>query len=182
MTGKEKAFAALHDSELRNEALVYLYYDCNVGIDELAKLTYLALSTVNSYLYKFRKLLALARLHFNIIVEDLEENYYVYIDKVTMPNGETWCKIGQTTKTPEERASKFKWGQLKPAHVDIMHVIECKDFSAMNCLEDCLRIAMISLNPGKFCKEDRLLWWEDDYPERILNNPFVQMGIKEFAI
>lgn len=185
--------AAKQDSDLklRNAALVYLYHDHDMMPSKLAQICNLARTTIASYVRKFADLLDWAREKFHEKVQQVkkavrkitEEKFYVYIDQIFMPNGEIWCKIGQTTKTPEKRAANFKWeGNIRPSHVNIMHVIECKSAAAMNCLEDCLRIAMVALDPSKFCKQDRLLCWEDDYPERILNNPYVQMGIKEFAI
>lgn len=188
--------AAKQDSDLklRNAALVYLYHDYDMMPSKLAQICSLARTTIASYVRKFADLLDWAREKFQQVKKAVrkvtEEKFYVYIDQIFMPNGEVWCKIGQSKRSAEQRVKDMcrdGWTvdgekHVRPSSINIMHTIECKSASAMNCLEDCLRIAMVALNPDKFHKEDRLLCWEDDYPERILNNPFVQRGIKEFAI
>ena len=178
------------DTKLRNAAMVYLHEDNQTPFEFLAAATKLALSTVKTYVRsKFAHLLDWARSIFckakNIIRKKAEE-FWCYIDRITMPNGEVWCKIGQTTQTPERRARGMFWTQngkkVKPEKVEVMHAIKCKDETAMTNMEDCLRLGMTAINPEMYKKNDRLLCWEDDYPQRILENDFVKMGLPQFAI
>lgn len=180
MTKKTNALDALKskDLQLRNAAMVYLSADYDYSIDNLHELTNLALSTVRRYIKKFAHLLEWARTIFYKLKRPKSpfdtEAFWVYIDKITMPNGETWCKIGQTTQTPKRRASNFKWGGICPTNVEVKHAIKCKDFVSMEIMENVFRIAMIKINPNAFCKNDRLLEWQDDFVERILTNEIVQ--------
>jgi len=180
------------DCKTRNAAMVYLHEDRQTPFEFLAEMTGLALSTVKNYVRsKFAHLLEWARKIFykaKKILSRTEEQFYCYIDKITMPNGETWCKIGQTTKTPEERAKDIKrdgWNKktnwIRPDKVEVQWSVKCKDLPSMDMMENCLRTAMTMINPAKFCKNDRLLCWEDDFPRKILENEFTQIGLKQFA-
>ena len=179
------AIAALRETDkgLRNGAIVYLYHDKGMSCEIIANLCGLAISTVKTYVKKFINLLAWAREQFKETCKKFTaRNFYVYIDKVTMPNGETWCKIGQTTQTPNTRAKTFKWHDVRPSKVEVMRVFHCKDMIAMCNLEDLFRIAMTEINPAKFCKNDRLLVWDDSYPDLIVNNDLVQTRINQYVI
>ena len=189
---KMDAMEALHsdDCKMRNAAMVYLHEDNGTPFEFLAEMTGLALSTVRNYVRsKFAHLLEWARKIFrkakNILRKEADA-FWCYIDRITMRDGSVWCKIGQTTKTPEQRAKNLYWTvhgeKIKPVKVEVMHRIQCKDETAMTNMEDCLRLGMTAINPEKYCKNDRLLCWEDDYPQRILNNAFVKMGLEQFAI
>lgn len=174
--------------ETRNAAIVYLYEVKDYTVEMLAELTTLAKSTVKSYTSKFRHLLDWAKEIFTkgkALFTEGKEVFWCYIDKITMPNGETWCKIGQTTQTPKERANGFHWSingkKVKPAAVEIQYAVQCKNATAMQNMEDCLRLGMTAINPDKYVKNDRLICWEDDYPQRIIENSFVQMGLSQFA-
>lgn len=181
-----------HDCDLRNAAMVYLHEINDVSFDFLSDVTGLALSTVKNYvLYKFHHLLDYAKKLFtkakNTIRKVSARGYFCYIDKITLRDGRIWCKIGQSTRDPEKRAQEIKskgWrgGTIIPTKVEVMEVIECKDETSMTNMEDCLRLGMTAINPEKYEKNDRLLEWEDDYPQRILTNPFVKMGIEQFTI
>ena len=166
----------------RNEAMVYLYYEKNKTFEYLAKATRLAVSTVKNYvLYKFIHLLDKAKELFNYA-----KKHYCYICKITFDNGKQWCKIGQSIN-PYDRAKNMKssgWcnHQFKPNDVEMIKIIECKNETAAQNMEDCLRLGMTAINPDLYEKNDRLLNWEDDYPQRILKNIFVQMGLQQFAI
>lgn len=192
MDKKIDAMEALKSSDckLRNAAMVFLHEDKGTPFEFLSEMTGLALSTVKNYVRsKFAHLLSWAREIFykakNIIRKE-NQGFWCYIDKITMPDGQIWCKIGQTSQTPEKRACDMKWvingKKTKPVSVEILHIIECKTETAMTNMEDCLRLGMTAINPDKYCKKDRLLCWEDDYPQRILDNPFVKMGLEQFAI
>lgn len=177
------------DCKLRNAAMVYLHFDNQTPFEFLANVTHLALSTVKNYVRsKFTHLLDWARKIFRKaknIVRNKADECWCYIDRITMWNGEVWCKIGQTTKTPEARAKNMYWTvdgeKIRPVKVEVMHKIKCKDETSMTNMEDCLRLGMTAINPDKYCKNDRLLDWEDDYPQRILENEFVKMGLERFA-
>ena len=181
------------DCKLRNAAMVYLHEDRQVDFNFLSEITGLKLSTVVNYVRsKFCHLIEWAReiflkgkAYIQKKIKQKKDSFYVYIDKITMPNGEVWTKIGQTSTTPAKRAANFCWSKngqkIYPAKVEILWDCECKDATAMNNLEDCLRIGMTALQPDKFEKNDRLLYWEDDYPQRILKNDFVKMGLTQFA-
>ena len=99
------------DCELRNAAMVYLNHEEGIEPDFLHQITGLALSTVKNYLRKFAHLLEWAKEIFrkakNTATEKAKE-FWCYIDKIVMPNGETWCKIGQTTQSPEKRAAAIE--------------------------------------------------------------------------
>lgn len=178
------------DCKIRNAAMVYLHEDRQTPFEFLSKVTGLALSTVKNYVRsKFHHLLDWARTIFQKaknLVYRTGERFFCYIDKITMPNGEIWCKIGQTTTHPDIRARQIKskgWAkQGCPVSVEVINVFPCKDSPSMDMMENCLRTAMTQINPEKFCKNDRLLCWEDDYPQRIIDNPFVQMGLPQFCI
>ena len=178
-----KAIKQDGDKELRNAGLVYLYYDEDCTPSELAQFCSLARTTIATYVKKFKNLLEWAREQFTTACRKFNRKisektrFWVYIDKVTLDSGETWCKIGQTTNTPEARAKQIKnkgWkvnGEtIKPQSVEVQWLGECKDETTMEIMENILRIAMIKLNPSKFQKNDRLLAWEDDYPEKIYKN------------
>ena len=177
------------DCKTRNAAMVYLHEDRATPFEFLAEVTGLALSTVKNYVRsKFAHLLEWAReifLKAKKIINRAEEQFYCYIDKIILPNGSIWCKIGQTTKTPEQRAKGFYWTidgkKTRPAKVEVQWSTKCKDLPSMDMMENCLRTAMTMINPEKFCKNDRLLCWENDYPQRILQNDFVKMGLTQFA-
>lgn len=174
--------------ETRNAAIVYLYNVREYTVESLAELTTLAKSTIKNYLRKFANLLDWAKEIFvkgkNIISEKQEE-FWCYIDQITLSDGTQWCKIGQTTQTPEKRASGFSWvingKKEKPLSVSVRHAIKCKDATAMQNMEDCLRIGMTSIDPDGYIKNDRLNSWQDDYPQRILDNSFVKMGLAQFT-
>lgn len=178
-----------NDCKVRNAAMVYLHEDNKAPFEFLSEVTGLALSTVKNYVRsKFIHLLEWARKIFrkvkNIIRKEASQ-FLCYIDKVTMPDGQVWCKIGQTTRGAEQRAAEMQWKvngkKIKPSNVEVMATIECKDLASMDMMENCLRTSMTMINPDKFCKNDRLLCWEDDFPQRIISNPFVQMGLTQFA-
>lgn len=174
--------------ETRNAAIVYLYNVREYTIQSLAELTTLAQSTIRNYIYKFAGLLDWAKKIFakgKNIVSKKQEEFWCYIDKIIMPNGEVWCKIGQTTQTPAKRANGFSWSingvKVKPLSVEIQHAIKCKDATSMQNMEDCLRLGMTAIDPDGYIKNDRLNSWQDDYPQRIFDNPFVKMGLVQFA-
>lgn len=175
-----KAIAALssEDLQLRNAALVYLNKDENLPATKLAEMCKLAASTIRKICKKFLNLLEWAREKF----QKTYTGYYVYIDKITMADGSEWCKIGQTKRSPEERAKEFKWCGRKPVKIEVKKCFQCLNETAMNNLEDLLRVSMTFIHPEKFCKNDRLLCWEDDFPERICAHEFAQRGIMLFAI
>ena len=189
MTKKKiDAFDALTstDCKMRNAAMVYLYHEGAASEETLHEKTNLAISTIKRYLKKFADLLEWAKSIFYKIKAPknplTQENYWVYIDKITMPNGEVWCKIGQTTRSPKTRASEYKWQDMKPRKIEIMYALKCKNFASMQIMEDCFRIAMIKLQTCKYCKNDRLLMWEDDFPTRILENEHVKQEIEQCAL
>ena len=175
--------------KLRNAAMVYLNIDKNVPFEFLARATGLAISTVKTYVhYKFINLLGWAREIFaktkNIVRKIASHGYYCYIMRIKTNRG-YWTKIGQTTRDPQKRAEEILKKGCKTAdykNVDVMDVIECPDETAMNNMEDCLRIGMTTLCPESFLKNDRLMAWESNYVEQIKNNPFVKMGLEQFAI
>lgn len=173
-----------NNKHLRNAALVFLHYDEQFTFEDLAKVCTLARATIATYVRKFKNLLEWARKEFTTVHKKFNRKisrttkFWVYIDKITFKDGAVWCKIGQTSQTPEKRAHQIKktgWqdGTLKPEKIEVCWFAECKDEAATEIMENVLRIAMIKLNPSKFLKNDRLTIWEDDYPERIANNELV---------
>lgn len=191
MTGYEKALRALKgtDAKLRQMAIVWFHdkYDstpaelCNMGCK-------LKPATISTYFRKFVNLLSDAIARF---IDDTKKvyrrivksttHYWCYIDKITMPNGEVWTKIGQTTQTPEERARGFAWGpknaKVRPLKTEVQARFNCKDEESMTTLENLLRYAMMSINPLKFEMNDRLLEYKDNYPELICNHSAVQENL-----
>ena len=174
-----------NDTQLRNAAIVYLHHDKGYSATDIHKIVNLAVATLKSYFYKFKHLLKWARDIFEEKIVKKSKQYWVYIDKITMRDGTVLCKIGNTTQSPHKRAKQLKWKvdgvTVKPASVEVKHVIECKDYTSMHNMEDCLRIGMTSIDPESFIQNDRLNSWEEDYPIRILNNPFVRLGLEQFA-
>ena len=180
------------DCKLRNAAMVYLYEDKQTPFEFLANITGLAISTVKNYVRsKFAHLLNWAREIFakakNFVRTVAAKGYYCYIDKITLYNGDIWCKIGQSTRDPKKRAQEIKtkgWqsGSIIPKSVEVIEIIECKNETSMTNMEDCLRLGMTAINPDNYKKHDRLLEWADNYPQRIMENPFVKMGLEQFAI
>lgn len=189
---KMDAMEELKGLKYRDEAMVYLYYEQDTPLEFLANATGLAYSTVKNYVkYKFKHLLERAKKLFrkakNIVRNSLPNGFYCYIDKITLCNGDVWCKIGQSTRDPEKRAQEIRskgWrnGAIVPKSVKVMKIIKCKDETSMTNMEDCLRLGMTAINPSYFEKNDRLLDWGDDYPQRIMSNPFVKMGLEQFAV
>lgn len=186
---KQNVYEAIKSSncKTRNAAMVMLNIDGEVDISTLANLTGLALSTVRKYLKKFANLINYAREHFILIVKNIKcaitskIRYYCYIDKIEMPNGEVWTKIGKTTVSPERRAKGFEWGskdnKIKPKKVTVLKKFTCKDEKSMTTLENLLRYAMTSINPLKFEMNDRLLDWQENYCDIIVNHPDVQSNL-----
>lgn len=187
MTGYEKALKALKgtDAKLRQMAIVWFHDKYNTTPEELCRMgCKLKSSTISNYFRKFIDLLDAAVARF---IDDAKKvyhriiktttHYWCYVDKITMPNGEVWTKIGQTTQTPQRRAQGFAWGpkdaKVKPTKVEIQACFDCKDEDSMTTLENLLRYAMMSIDPLKFEMNDRLLDYADDYPERICSHPDV---------
>lgn len=196
MNGYDKALTALRgtDSKLRQLAIVWFRYEQGSTPTELIALgCKLARATIKNYFYKFANLLDDA---IKIFVNDVkkvykrivkpQQHYWCYIDKITMPNGEIWTKIGQTTQTPEQRARNFTWGEkdnkVKPAKVEIQARFNCRDEESMKTLENLLRYAMMSINPLKFEMNDRLLDYKDSYPDKIINHVCVQENLTNLTI
>ena len=171
-----------NDNKLRNAAIVYLHKDKGYTAEKIHNLITLSIATIKSYFYKFKHLLSWARSMFK---EQVSEQYWVYIENIIMPDMTEYCKIGHTTQTPRKRASQLKWKEngkvVKPLAVNITNEILCKSKTAMQNLEDCLRIGMTAIDPDRYIPNDRLNSWQDDYPERIMSNPFVVMGMEQFA-
>lgn len=174
-----------NDTQLRNAAIVYLHHDKGYSATDIHKIVNLAVATLKSYFYKFKHLLKWARDIFEEKIIKKSKQYWVYIDKITMQDGSVLCKIGNTTQSPHKRAKQLKWKvdgvTVKPASVEVKHAIECKDYTSMHNMEDCLRIGMTLIDPDGYIQNDRLNSWEEDYPIRILNNPFVRLGLEQFA-
>ena len=191
---KQNVYEAIKSSncKIRNAAMVMLNIDGKVDASTLANLTGLALSTVRNYLRKFANLLSYAREHFILIIKNIKRaitpktRYYCYIDKIEMPNEEIWTKIGQTTISPEKRAKGFEWGskdnKIKPKKVTILKKFNCKDEKSVTILENLLRYAMTSINPLKFEMNDRLLDWQENYCDIIVNHPDVQNNLASLLV
>lgn len=193
MTKKKiDALDALHGDytlKERNAAIVYLHEEKDYDVSTLAELSHLAVSTIKNYLRKFADLLEWAKEIFykgKTKAKKTAQYFWCYIDKITLEDGRVWCKIGQTTEaTPEKRAKRFSWKKdgitIKPACTQVYHKIACKNATAMQNMEDLLRIGMTEIDPDGYIKNDRLDSWEEDYPQRILENEFVRMGLAQFA-
>lgn len=191
MTGYDKALIALrgNDSKLRQMAIVWFHNKIEATPAKLCEMgCRLKPSTISSYFRRFANLLSDALARFTDDIKKIirrtiksTTDYWCYIDKVIMPNGEVWTKIGQTTQTPEERARDFAWGsknaKVKPLKTEIQVRFKCKDEESMETLENLLRFAMMAINPLKFKMNDRLLDYKDNYPELICNHPIVQENL-----
>lgn len=195
----EKAMAAIgqdEDKKLRNAGLVYLYHEEGIKPAKLAKMCSLARTTIASYVRSCIDLLDWAKKQFNTFtrkivkaVSNSREGFWVYIDKITMPNGEEWLKVGQTSRTPEARAAQMMrdgWTinekKIKPFSVEVQWAAKCKTDWGMEIMENALRIAMIELNPERFKKNDRLIDWQESYVEAISRNLQVRIKGKKYYV
>ena len=103
-----KAISQDEDKKLRNAGLVFLYHEEGVKPAKLAQFCSLARTTIATYVRNFYGLLDWAKEQFTKAKKKIASQYWVYIDKITLQNGKVWCKIGQTTTTPEKRAQQIK--------------------------------------------------------------------------
>lgn len=195
MNVSDNVLNALRESAVnpRRMAIVYLRYKENLSANEILALgCKLAVSTIKTYIYKFKNLFKAAIKYFSpapnytLTTKTEPENFWCYIDKIVMPNGETWTKVGKTTQTPKKRAYGFSWGpkgnKVRPLSTEVLVQFKCKDKDSMKTLEDLLRSAMIAINPFKYEMLDRLLEFRDEYPSLIVNNPEVQAQLPNLVI
>lgn len=197
MTGYEKALKALTYNSYKHDrilACLFLHYKHDFSAERIQKHgCQLTVGGIKRFFTRYYNLLEEAIDRF---VDDVKKlvrriikpttHYWCYVDKITMPNGEVWTKIGQTTQTPEERARGFAWGpknaKVKPLKTEVQARFDCKDEESMTTLENLLRFAMMSINPLKFEMNDRLLEYKDNYPSLICNHPAVQENLATLLV
>ena len=190
MTGYEKAMEYLHsfNCHYRNMAIVW-FKSKGKTVQWIARETKLAFSTVQSYIYKFNNLLHEAFETFQDVLEKVKQpfkeyyNHGCYILHITTDHGE-FTKIGKS-KDIDARVTQIKkngWKRINVLNVDIIAKFNCYKKAEKTCLEDALRTAMIHLNPDYYIENDRLLGWEDDYGNKIINYPLVQATLQEWDI
>lgn len=189
MTGYDKALTALrgNDPKLRQMAIVWFHAELDKTSSELHHMgCKLKPATISSYFKRYANLLKDAIDYFvhNIqtVVQQTtkkvkETTYWCYINKITMPNGELWTKIGSSTNL-NKRIKGYEWSfegvTIKPAKVEVKKTFQCKDESSMKFLERALRYALMDIDFYKFEENDRLLIYEEWYPEWITNHWRVQ--------
>lgn len=197
MTGYDKALTALrgNDPKLRQMAIVWFHAELDKTSSELHHMgCKLKPSTISSYFKRYANLLKDAIDYFVYNIQTVmqqttkkvkETTYWCYINKITMPNGELWTKIGKSTNL-NKRIKNYEWSPegitIKPAKVEVKKTFQCKDEESTETLENLLRFAMMAINPLKFKMNDRLLDYKDNYPELICNHPVVQENLATLLV
>ena len=195
--GNDKAIAAIQhegsakERRMRILGILFLHYECDWDVEDIIEAgCTICANNIKGFFTRFYDRLSAAIELFGKglkkIKKVIKQNltcYWCYIDKITMPNGEVWTKIGTTTRWPETRASEFSWKingkRVWPSKTEVVKRFNCKDYNSMITLENLLRYAMMSIDILKFEMNDRLLDYEDNYPELITNHPSVQTFLPE---
>ena len=197
VAGYDNALSALrgNDSKLRQMAIVWFHSELDKTPSELHDMgCQLKPATISSYFKRYANLLADAIKYFveNIktVVQTVTKKvktitYWCYINKIVMPNGEVWTKIGQTTDL-NRRIRDYSWSldgiKVKPLKVEVKKAFECKDKEAMDNLETALLVAILDIDFYKYARNDRLLDYQEWYVDYITNYPRVQEVLAQAAI
>ena len=197
VAGYDNALSALrgNDSKLRQMAIVWFHSELDKTPSELHDMgCQLKPATISSYFKRYANLLADAIKYFveNIktVVQKATKKvktitYWCYINKIVMPNGEVWTKIGQTTDL-NRRVRDYSWSldgiKVKPLKVEVKKAFECKDKESMDNLETALLVAILDIDFYKYARNDRLLDYQEWYVDYITNHPRVQEVLAQVAI
>ena len=197
VAGYDNALSALrgNDSKLRQMAIVWFHSELDKTPSELHDMgCQLKPATISSYFKRYANLLADAIKYFveNIktVVQKATKKvktitYWCYINKIVMPDGEVWTKIGQTTNL-NRRVRDYSWSlngiKVKPLKVEVKKAFECKDKDSMTVLERALRDALMDIDFYKFEENDRLLDYQEWYVEFLINHWRVQEVLARAAI
>ena len=197
VAGYDNALSALrgNDSKLRQMAIVWFHSELDKTPSELHDMgCQLKPATISSYFKRYANLLADAIKYFveNIktVVQKATKTvktitYWCYINKIVMPNGEVWTKIGQTTDL-NRRVRDYSWSldgiKVKPLKVEVKKAFECKDKESMDNLETALLAAILDIDIYKYARNDRLLDYQEWYVDYITNHPKVQEALARAAI
>lgn len=198
--GNDKAIEAIKTEETAKDrrrrilGILFLHYECDWEAEDIAAAgCSICINNIKGFFTRFYDRLAQAIQLFGKglkkvkkIITNNVTPYWCYIDKITLPNGEEWTKVGTTTRWPEVRASEFEWkinGRVvRPAKVEVLKRFNCKDAEAMETLENALRYAMMSINILKFKMNDRLLDYKEGYADLIFNHPSVQDNLANLIV
>lgn len=198
--GNDKAIKAIQNEKSREDrrnrilGILFLHYQCDWDAQDIANAgCTICIKSIKGFFTRFYDRLSQAIQMFGEglkkikkVVESNVTPYWCYIDKLTLPNGETWTKVGTTTRWPEVRASEFEWkinGKVvRPIRVEVLKRFNCKDADSMEIFENLLRFAMTAINPLKFKMNDRLLEYQDGYVDLICQHPCVQNNIASLIV
>ena len=197
--GNDKAIAAIkcddsaQERRMRILGILFLHYECDWDVEDIIEAgCTICANNIKGFFTRFYDRLVQAIQVFGKGLKKIKKvitnnatPYWCYIDKITLPNGEEWTKVGTTSRWPEVRASEFEWkinGRVvRPAKVEVLKRFNCKDAEAMETLENALRYAMMSINILKFKMNDRLLDYKEGYADLIFNHPSVQENLADLV-
>ena len=111
--------------------------------------------------------------------------HYAYIDKISLADLSIITKVGKASNLRNRRNQQASYryiGMAKTSDVKIKYYFECKSDEDALAMENVLRGAMMMVCPYKFKLNDRLLYWDDEIVEEIINHPDVQRWAKILCI
>ena len=169
---KIDVFQKFDDLEMKRMQIVYLN-DYGFNVDEIAKWSDYAKSTIKNYIRKFADLLDKAKKTFYRITQKAKKvliggKQLVYLFKFYNASGElVFSKVGTTTQLPEKRMSQemreYKKSGLPVESATMNVVIDCGALPAEGA-ESAVRAYYIKRFPDAFRKNDR--FFGVDIPER----------------
>lgn len=150
------------DTHIRHLQTVYLN-EHHFELKDIAEWTGYSITTIRSYLYKFKDLIAEAKKTFYHITNKMKKaliagRQYVYLFKFYDRDIGTISKVGMTTQLPTVRLKQeIKYYEEKGFHIKdtkICSVIDCGDIPADGA-ESATRAYFIRRYPKAFKKNDR---------------------------
>lgn len=162
-TKKVDAFQYFEDVDMRRMQVVYLHRN-GIPVDEIAKWTKYAISTVRNYASQFSELWEKAcevfrKITLKLKAEIIGNRQLVYLFKFYDDKDELICsKVGTTTRLPEQRMKEeiryYQDHDLPVARGEICAVLSCGEIPPEGA-ESQLRAAFIKKYPQAFYKNDR---------------------------
>ena len=151
-----------YDTHMRHLQTVYLDSH-GFEFEDIAEWTGYAVTTIQSYIYKFRDLLDEAKKIFYHITLKVKQEYYagkqyVYLFKFYEKYHGVISKVGMTTQLPEQRLKQeikyYRDHGLDIEDAKICSVIDCGEIPADGA-ESATRAHFIRKYPKAFKKNDR---------------------------
>ncbi len=163
MQKKINALEKYEETETKRMQIVYLH-KYNFSIEEIAKYTGYAISTIKSYINKFSDLLEKACKTFYHITQKVKSTIQagkqlVYLFKFYDADKNLICsKVGTTIRLPEQRLKEeiryYKKHNMPVESAEICSVIDCGELPAEGA-ESYTRAYFIKKHPKQFKKNDR---------------------------